>query len=92
MNRELIFFAEFNLEDPFYVNYYLTIQPIDGGFLYGVSLEKVGAGNCEDEYSYANDIYRNREKTLQFINLLYDYRVTPMSLLEIVDDYLATEV
>lgn len=70
------------------LNYYLIEKPSkangDMNYLYGIKIEKQFGGIVESEEVEA--ISYSKEVVLQLINTLMECTVTPMTLVEVVDD------
>lgn len=70
------------------LNYYLIEEPSkangDMNYLYGIKIEKQFGGIVESEEVEA--ISYSKEVVLQLINTLMECTVTPMTLVEVVDD------
>ena len=70
------------------LNYYLIEEPSkangDMNYLYGIKIEKQFGGIVESEEVEALSYLK--EFVLQLINTLMEYTVTPMTLVEVVDD------
>lgn len=73
-------------EGDFRIHYYLTRKHTEGRFITGVKLVK--EENGEIETAEASDIFPTEAETLAFLDRLSNGRVTPMTLMVIVDDYL----
>lgn len=87
---DLIGVRDVELEDQreMVLNYFLIEEPSkasgDMNYLYGIKIEKQFGGIVESEEVEA--LLYSKEVVLQLIDILMECTVTPMTLVEVVDD------
>lgn len=70
------------------VDYYLTIDEANPDEKYGVCLVKTADGNLIEEIASADHVWRDRSDAQQLIGRLAHGKAMPVSLADIIDDYL----
>lgn len=70
------------------VDYYLTIDEMNPQEKYGVCLVKTTDENLIEEVASADHVWHNRKDAQQLIRRLARGKAMPISLADIIDDYL----
>lgn len=59
---------------------------------YGVQIRKHENGNVKEEVETVNGLTDSREFAVQLVNVLLENAVTPISMVDIIDDYITEKV
>ncbi len=89
MCRKLIYSTCVDACEQFQIHYYLTEdvnEPVDK---YGVEVVKLSTQCVAGEFSCARNLCSDKDIAQNFLGALYKGRVPPVSLPEIVDDFLS---
>lgn len=89
MKRERLFRKQIKDLKNVTVDYYLTTDCQETVDKYGVCLVKFCTNNLIEEYASVDHVWRHREQAEQIIKQLADGETTPVSLTDIIDDFLA---
>ncbi len=89
MKRERLFHIEIKELKHVTVDYYLTIDEDSVFEKYGVCLVKSLDNNLIEEFACVDHVCSKRNEAEHLIKRLADGETTPVTLSEIIDDYLA---
>lgn len=79
------------VEDPFFLEYYLTSEIYDGRKVYGFEALKKNEDGIVAEEVQISDFTSVKEIAERFLKLLFDGLVTPLTVFDIADDFLGIE-
>lgn len=88
MKREHLYRIQIGQLPNVTVDYYLTIDEDAPYEKYGVCLVKTIDHNLVEEFTAIDHIWRDREDAVKLIRRLADGEAMPVSLADIIDDYL----
>ncbi len=89
MKRERLFRVKIKELDHVTVDYYLTIDEACAHEKYGVCLVKVFDGDLIEEFTTVDHVCYERDEAQRLIEQLARGEAMPISLADIIDDYLA---
>ncbi len=89
MKRERLFRVKIKELERVTVDYYLTIDEACVHEKYGICLVKVSDGDLIEEFTTVDHVCRGRDEAERLIERLAQGEAMPVSLSEIIDDYLA---
>ncbi len=81
------------------LEYYIVEKTIGEGYCelksYGIQITKISTyedGRKREESELIQDIFFDRDDTLNFIQTIADHRVTPATLKDVIDDFIGRTI